>query len=388
MGTNTHKLAEMVKATKSKSATPAKSKGTTAVSKKAPSKTPPAKTLLKSKAPAKPPAKSNAVTTSRPKRGKAATTKKKAPPTKKKVPGALKRKERFDDATTAEDEANERRVISDEPDHAEDDTGGNVSDDEDNQRAKKARAAKGQDTRTAKEKKEEETKARKRTNAKSKRRGYRLLANRAGYSDSTAYSTPGGAFDVAVPITTPGEAIRACKWAPTQADKPTFGGLTEYEERVALSLESLPKSAARVLQVNGEQYLRRLVTESMQIMVDQCKTKVVPSMVASVTRPLKRVQKYSFVAPHGLVRFSQEEANGLRTEKFDGELEDIDAEEKLLDFQEDMKECLVKRAKLVKDGALLRKTDAKYDEKLKMDYDKVMTNINDLREAAAKASFA
>ena len=68
--------------------------------------------------------------------------------------------------------------------------------------------------------------------------------------------------------------------------------------------------------------LRRLVTDSMQIMVDQCKTKIVPSMVASVTRPLERVQKYSFVAPHGLVRFSQEEAVGVRTEKFDGEIED------------------------------------------------------------------
>jgi hypothetical protein len=41
-------------------------------------------------------------------------------------------------------------------------------------------------------------------------------------------------------------AIRACKWAPTQEGKAAFEGLTEYDERLQLSMESLPKSAARV----------------------------------------------------------------------------------------------------------------------------------------------
>lgn len=387
MAPSKRKSGEMAKATKSKSATPSKSKGTTAINKKAPAKKPPTKPPAKSKAPAK--AASKAPVAKPKTDGKKAPAKKKpAAAPKKKVPGALKRKERFDDATTAEDEENERRVVSEGPDYADDDTGGNVSDDEDNQRVKKARAAKGPDTRTAKEKAADDAKARKRTNAKSKRRGYRVLASRAGFSASTAYSTPGGAFDVAVPITTPGEAIRACKWAPTEADKPAFGGLTEFEERVALSLESLPKSAARVFQVHGEQYLRRLVTESTQLMVDQCKTKIMPSMVASVTRPLERVQKYSFVAPHGLVRFSQEEAVGVRTAKFDGEIEDIEAEQKLLDMQEDMKGFLEKRAKLVQGGALLRNSDPKYNKEIKDQYNDVMKDIEELRDDAAKAQLA
>ena len=160
------------------------------------------------------------------------------------------------------------------------------------------------------------------------------------------------------------------------------------QQRTALAHESLPKSAARVFHRHGEQYLRRLVTESTQLMVDQCKTKIMPSMVASVTRPLERVQKYSFVAPHGLIRFSQEEAVGVRTAKFDGEIEAIEAEQKLLDMQEDMKGFLEKRAKLVQGGALLRKTDPKYSTKLKEEYDTVMDDIEELREDAAKASFA
>lgn len=390
MGTNKRKTSEMAKASKSKSTAPAKSKGA-AISKKAPvakvSKA--AASPTKSKEPAK--AKSTtAGATSRPKGGKAAAPAKKraAAAPKKKVPGALKRKERFDEATTAEDEENERRVISDGPDHAEDDTGGHVSEDEDNVADKKARAAKGPDTRTPQQKTADENRAKKRANGKARTRGYRVVASRAGYSDSTAYSTPSGAYDVAVPLTTPGEAMRACKWAPTQADKPAFGGLTEFEERSSLALESLPKSAARVLQMNGEQYLRRIVGEATQQMVDQCKPKITPAMVASVTRKLQGVQKYSFVAPHGLVRYSQEEATALRTPMWTGEEEDIEKEKTLLDLQQDMQTKLKERAALVKDGALLRESDPKYDASLKEAYDKVEDEIKELREQAAEASFA
>lgn len=383
MGTPKRKSTAMAKAAKTKSTTPTKSKGA-AISKK----------------PA--PAKASAKAVSRPKGGKAAATPKsgggKKPPAKKKpaaapkkkVPGALKRKERFDDATTAEDEENERRVTSDGPDYAADDTGGNVSDDEDTVKEKRARVAKGPDTRSQKEKDADDAKAKSRATKKAARRGYRVLATRGGYSANPAYSTPSGGFDVAVPITTPGEAIRACKWAPTQADKPAFGGLTEFEERSALALESLPKSAARVLQMNGEQYLRRLVTDATQLMVDQCKPKITPAMVASVTRKLRGVQKYSFVAPHGLVRYSQDDAIGKRMAKFADEDDEAanEAEETLLDLQEKMKALLTARAELVKDGALLRSSDPKYDASLKERYDEVEDEIAELREKAAEASVA
>lgn len=378
----------MAKASKSKSSTSPKSKGT--ISKKPPT-TKAAKVATsptKSKEPAK--AKSAASgETSRSKGGKAAApAKKRTAAPKKKVPGALKRKERFDEATTAEDEENERRVISDGPDHDEDDTGGHVSEDEDNVADKKARAAKGQDTRTPKEKAADEAKSKKRSNGKARTRGYRVMAKRAGYSDSGAYSTPGGAYDVAVPITTPGEAIRACKWAPTQADKPAFGGLIEFEERSALALESLPKSAARVLQMNGENYLRRIVSDATQQMVDQCKPKISPAMVASVTRKLQGVQKYSFVAPHGLLRYSQEEAAGLRTPMWADEDEGIDQEKTLLELQKEMQKRLKARAELIKDGALLRESDPKYNSELKEAYDEVQDEIKELREKAAEASVA
>lgn len=389
MGTNKRHEGEMTKEGKTKSA--AKSKG--AIQKKPSSKAPAASSRPKSgKASASASKSSKSSKSSKPASAAPKGDKKSAPAKKKaaaakKVPGALKRKERMDEPVDADDDT-EARVVSEGPDHDEDDTGGNVSDDEENVKAKRSRAAKGPDTRTPKEKKADEDRARKRTNAKSKRRGYRVVADRGGYSSNPAYTTPDGSFDVAVPITTPGEAIRACKWAPTQPDKAAFGGLTEFEERSALALESLPKSAARVLQAHGEQYLRRLTAEAMQLMVDQCKTKVMPAMVASVTRKLEGVQKYSFVAPHGLVRYSQEEAGGLRTEKFGGEIDDIEGEGVLLEMQEEMKAHLHKRAKLVKDGALVKPSDSHYDEKLKEAYDSVANDISDLRERAAEVGFA
>ena len=375
MGTNKRKTATMAKATKAKPATPAKSGGK--IVKKAPA--------AKPKAPTK--SKAAAAMTTRPKGGKAAATRKKAAP-KKKVPGALKRKERFDEATTAEDEENERRVIDDGPDHDEDDTGGAVSEDEDNAKEKRARAAKGPDTRTPKEKAAAEKEARKRTNQKSRRRGYRVLARRAGYSPNPAYSTPDGSLDVAVPITTPGEAIRACKWRPKQTDKAAFGGLHEFEERSALAHESLPKSAARVLQAHGEQYLRRIVASTMESMVDRCQTKITPAMVLSATRKLRGVQKYSFVAPQGLVRFSQREAPELRTPMWAGEEDEVDGEKKLITMQQNMETLLAERAGLVKEGATLRESDPSFDAALKKKYDKVVAGIEKLREEAAEASFA
>ena len=92
--------------------------------------------------------------------------------------------------------------------------------------------------------------------------------------------------------------------ADTVLEKPAFEGLTEFDERTQLANASLPKKAARVFHAHGEQFLRRLSAQTMQVAMDQLKTRATAAMVASVTRPLRRVQKYSFVAPKGVVRFS------------------------------------------------------------------------------------
>ena len=288
-----------------------------------------------------------------------------------------KKRERMDEALASDDDDEELVVAED--DEEEDEVMEALSDDEDN-----VKESKNATPKTKEEEKEDEDKKRRRRNMKARRRGYRVVAKRAGYSADPSWSTPGGSFDVAVPITTPSEAIRAAKWAPAQTSKAAFDGLTEYEERLSLSFESLPKSAARVLQAHGEQYLRSLTTKTMQTMADQLKTRASAGMVASVTRPLKRVQKYSFVAPKGLVRYSQESAKGLRMDMVDGEMNDIEDEKVLLGLQGDMKKQLEKRAELVKGGAKSKDAGPTAKASLK----KVEDELKKIRAKAVAASLA
>ena len=252
--------------------------------------------------------------------------------TEKEEKKKKKKQERMDTQLASDDEDEAEVVGSDDDDEQE---GGEVpeavSEDEDNAKDKKARAKKP-DTRTEAEKE----KARKlkvaRRNQKSKRRGFRTIAKRAGYSSAAKRAGHDGSLDVAVPVTSVSETIRACKWAPTQWEKPAFEGLTEFDERTQLANASLPKKAARVFHAHGEQFLRRLSAQTMQVAMDQLKTRATASMVASVTRPLRRAQKYSFVAPKGVVRYSQKSAKGIRLRYADGEqslLEDEKALHKL-----------------------------------------------------------
>jgi len=252
------------------------------------------------------------------------------------------------DTELASDDDDEAQVVDDGEDDEAEDVVENVSDDEDNVKAKRSRASKP-DTRTEAEKlKENKTKSARR-NAKAKRRGYRTICKRAGYSADVKRAGHDGSYDVAVPITTTSEAIRACKWVPAQEEKAAFEGLTEYDERLQLSLESLPKSAARVLQAHGEQYLRRLSTKTVQCATDQLKTRATAAMVSTVTRPLKGAQKYSFVAPKGIVRFAQGAAKGVRLEYADGEQAGIEGEKALHKLQVSLKKQLVSKAKAAKD---------------------------------------
>jgi hypothetical protein len=165
--------------------------------------------------------------------------------------------------------------------------------------------------------------------SKAKKRGYRIVAKKAGYS--AQYDSGYSHLDVAVPVLSESEVIRAAKWAPKMANKAAYDGLTEFEERHRLSLKSLPPSAARVIRAHAEPYLRRLVNGAFQRASDQQKTGVKIAQVVAETRPLQRVQKYSFVAPKGLIRYSQDTAELERLKRSpEDKTEDTLREEKAL----------------------------------------------------------
>jgi len=315
-----------------------------------------------------------------PKSNAGVAKKKKSEPARKK-----KKRERMDTEMASDDDA-EADVVDDGEDEAPD-VVENVSDDEDNVKEKKKRASKP-DTRTEAEKLRDDRLKSARRNAKSRRRGYRTIAKRAGYSADVKRAGHDGSFDVAIPATTVSEAIRACKWAPAQEEKAAFEGLTEFEERTQLSLESLPKSAARVFHAQGEQFLRRLTSNVVQSATDQLKTRATSSMVASVTRPLKRALKYSFVAPKGVVRYSQKDAKGLRLGYADGEQSSLDEDKTLQKLQVSLKKQLGEKAKLEKSPAFNNKEGTPEAKDAQKAYKKCTDRIAELREQAKKEQLA
>jgi hypothetical protein len=141
---------------------------------------------------------------------------------------------------------------------------------------------------------------------KARRKGYRHVAEKGGFSQH--YVTTGAHLDVATPIVSVNETIRAAQWAPRLADKEAYDGLNEFEERTKLQHAALPPSAAKAIRTHAEAYIRRLTTASVQRMSDMTRKGVTINMVTAETRPLQRAQKYSFVAPKGLVRWNQKDS--------------------------------------------------------------------------------
>ena len=180
-------------------------------------------------------------------------------------------------------------------------------------------------------------KAETRRKTKVRRRGLRKVATLAGFSSKFVSDHPDR--DVATPVLSLSETIRAAKWAPKLAHKPAFEGLEEFKERTELAYNtSLPPGAAKVLQDNGEIFLRRLVLGAVQRQADMARTSTTAAMVAAETRPLRRALKYSFVGTDlkGLVRYAQTAQPGEKLNMFDGELNDIEDENR--GIVEDQKE--------------------------------------------------
>ena len=254
-----------------------------------------------------------------PKKSQGVESAKRTRSSKKKNGGA-----QAEDSSSEDEEANEEAdvgddVVADEVDEREE-----VSDVEDDDQGKG-----GKTPKTPEEIKAAQKHRTSQVRGKARVRGYRSVAQKGGYS--AKYASSGSHLDVSLPVLSDAETIRACQWAPQLADKAAYAGLDEFEERTQLSLESLPKSAAKVIRQSGEAYLRRLSLGAMQRASDAQKPRVTVNMVQAETRPLQRVQKYSFVAPLGLIRFSQghDQAN-YRIKKLDSDVEQMAVEKKTL----------------------------------------------------------
>lgn len=239
---------------------------------------------------------------------------------KKRTRASKKKKKALEEDSSDDEEANEEAEVDDDDVAERDDQREAVSEDEDDADAKKA-------NRTPEEIEEAKKARLTQVRRKARNRGYRHVSKQAGYSPH--YVSPSSHFDVSLPVLSDAETIRACQWAPQITDKAAYTGIDEFAERTQLSFESLPKSAAKVIRQSGEAYLRRLTLGAMQRASDQHKTRASAREVQAETRPLQRIQKYSFVAPLGLVRSAQAADNAnSRIGKFDEDVEQLAAEKK------------------------------------------------------------
>jgi len=145
---------------------------------------------------------------------------------------------------------------------------------------------------------------RKRRRAVARRKGYRFLAHRAGYSAQVPSAN--AARDVTANLISLPETVRMCRWKPRMPNAVTYGGnMAEYKARMKLATESLPPKPAAVVRASIEVFARRAMNEAVQRAFDAGKTRVSATIMASVLRPVAPALDFSYMAPMGLIRHAQ-----------------------------------------------------------------------------------
>ena len=155
---------------------------------------------------------------------------------------------------------------------------------------------------------------RKRRRAVARRKGYRFLAHRAGYSAQVPSAN--AARDVTANLISLPETVRMCRWKPRMPNAVTYGGnMTEYKARMKLATESLPPKPAAVVRASIEVFARRAMNEAVQRAFDAGKTRVSATIMASVLRPVAPALDFSYMAPMGLIRHAQTTIIGSEDKK-------------------------------------------------------------------------
>mgnify|MGYP004397574607 CR=1 FL=1 len=183
---------------------------------------------------------------------------------------------------------------------------------------------------------EEQIKKRKlRSNQVARRRGYRLLASKAGFTNNGDASSR----DTTAHILRMGEITRACKWAPKLPGATAYESLTEFKIRTDLSHTPVTRNVAHAIRSGTEVFLRSVVNEAVLRTYEQGRTRVTGGTMWSVLRPYKNAFDFTWAAPLGVVRHAQTTVVGSGENEttamsvLEGEEDDMKAEAKLLPKQ-------------------------------------------------------
>jgi hypothetical protein len=147
----------------------------------------------------------------------------------------------------------------------------------------------------------------KRSRKKKKLTGYRLKAQECGFTKNSGIAGAGGEDMFASAITS-ADAKRLMRFVPEVLKSSSYDK-AECAARMALSLESVPDSAARVTQAHCEAVLRDRAKAAVMLTLEKGVSTVDAATMQSVLRPYQYNMTFSSVLPpKGLIRHAQTNA--------------------------------------------------------------------------------
>ncbi len=185
--------------------------------------------------------------------------------------------------------------------------------------------------------------------------GYRRKAKEAGYArGATAVEASG--LDAFMSCISNSDARRLMKYFPENIGNSSYDK-DEFNDRIGLSIESIPPSAAREAQARIEAVFRGIINEAALRATEGGKMRIDAGIIQSILRKYTPYLKYTAVTPPiGLVRYAQEmsilgssELDATKTsddKHIAKKMKEIQAtiEERKARFREKQQESLAKKA--------------------------------------------
>ena len=174
--------------------------------------------------------------------------------------------------------------------------------------------------------------------------GYRSLAKTCGYNKKAGVIAASG-VDSFASFLTEADAKRLMRFVPEVLNKSSYNK-DECKERLKLSMESVPGSAARETQAQCQSVMRHLVNQATLRAVEKGVMRIDAATMYSIIRPYQYGMTFSGATPpKGLIRHAQNE----------GKLSSTTADEEAADAEKAENSELVAEAKKMHNAEDARK---------------------------------
>ena len=191
--------------------------------------------------------------------------------------------------------------------------------------------------------------------------GYREVARECGYTRGLGNIASVG-YDAPASLLSAADARRCIKFLPENVEEHAFAP-TEFKDRLRVTQESVPASAAREAQGRLEAVLRRVVGEAVLRTAESGKMRVTAAAMHQVLRPFAAQMRFTAVLPpKGLVREAQNagilEADEEDAQQNEAETADIETLQGLLAEKLPVEKAEKKKPKPAKKAKAAKKAAA------------------------------